>query len=119
MHNGDDDLLLAEVQSPDLVLPDTLLPGTYGYTVGRRLRERGCRELILMLTSLGSSPDRMMGLDCDDDYLIRLFAFPELLARVRELLRRDSLGRDPVLRLGDLEIDTISHQAQRSGKTVD
>jgi DNA-binding response OmpR family regulator len=75
---------------------------------------------ILMLTARDAVDDRVTGLDAGaDDYLVKPFAFRELLARVRALLRRDGRSKDPVLRLGDLEIDTVSRDVRRRGAAVD
>src|SRR5919109_42065 len=84
-----------------------------GFTVCRRLRARGRQMPILMLTARDTVDDRVAGLDSGaDDYLIKPFAFRELLARVRALLRRDGLQRDPVLRAADLEVDTVTREVR-------
>lgn len=118
--NGDDGLHLAEQEPYDLVLLDVLLPGLDGFTVCRRLRAARRAMPILMLTARDAIDDRVAGLDSGaDDYLVKPFAFRELLARVRALLRRDVLARDPVLKVADLEIDTVSHEVRRGGRPIE
>src|ERR671922_219283 len=101
--------------------PTLASEGTYaGRSVCRELRARGQQMPVLMLTARDSVDDRVAGLDCGaDDYLIKPFAFRELLARVRALLRRDGLSKDPVLRVADLEIDTVTHEVRRGGQPVE
>jgi DNA-binding response OmpR family regulator len=103
-----------------LVVLDVMLPEMDGFTVCRRLRARHRNMPVLMLTARDTVDDRVAGLDSGaDDYLVKPFAFRELLARVRALLRRDDLSKDPVLRAADLEVNTLTHEVRRSGRTVD
>ena len=119
-HDGETGVGLAESEPYDLVILDLMLPVLDGLSVCRRLRGAGRGVPVLMLTARDSIDDRVAGLDAGaDDYLVKPFAFRELLARVRALLRRDSLSRDPLLRLGDLEIDTVSHAVRRAGRSVE
>jgi DNA-binding response OmpR family regulator len=98
---------------------DVMLPRLDGYTVCQRLRAGRRNVPVLMLTARDAVDDRVTGLDSGaDDYLVKPFAFRELLARVRALLRRDGLSRDPLLRVADLEIDTVSHEVRRDGRQV-
>jgi len=120
-HDGKFGLELAVAEPYDLVLLDVLLPRIDGLTFCRRLRAYKRTFPVLMLTARDSVDDRVAGLDSGaDDYLTKPFALRELLARIRALLRRDCLSkRDPVLRLADLEIDTISHRVTRAGIPIE
>ncbi|MBV9358665.1 MAG: response regulator transcription factor [Chloroflexi bacterium] len=119
-YDGPEGLALAQAAPFDLVLLDVLLPGRDGYAVCRELRSRGHNMAILMLTARASVDDRVAGLDCGaDDYLTKPFSFRELLARIRALLRRDAGSRDPLLRAGDLQLDTVTHDVQRGGRAIE
>jgi len=119
-YDGDDGYELARLEPYDLVVLDLMLPGVDGFTVCRRLRSEQRNMPILMLTARDTVDDRVAGLDCGaDDYLTKPFAFRELLARTRALLRRDGATRDPVLRVADLELDTVSHQVRRAQQPVE
>ena len=119
-YDGEDGLHLAEIEPYDLVVLDVMLPRLDGYTVCRRLRAARRNVPVLMLTARDAVDDRVAGLDSGaDDYLVKPFAFRELLARVRALLRRDSLSRDPVLRVGDLEVDTVTREIRRGGRPIE
>ncbi|MCA9960773.1 MAG: response regulator transcription factor [Chloroflexota bacterium] len=111
---------LARENPPDLVLLDVMLPGEIdGLEVCRRLRAGGDVP-ILMLTAKEAVEDRVAGLDAGaDDYLVKPFAFNELLARVRALLRRAQPSQPQVYRFGDLELDTGTRQGQRSEHVFD
>jgi two-component system response regulator MprA len=110
---------LARDNPPDLVILDLMLPGMDGLEVCRRLRAAGDVP-ILMLTAKESIEDRVAGLDAGaDDYLVKPFAFDELLARVRALLRRAQPSQPQVFRFGDLELDTGTRQGRRAGRTFD
>lgn len=119
-HDGVEGLGLAETGEHDLIVLDVMLPGIDGFTVARRLRQKRINTPILMLTARDSVDDRVAGLDSGgDDYLTKPFAFRELLARARALLRRDALVKDPVIGVGDLEVDTVRHAVRRSGTEVE
>jgi len=119
VHNGEDALQSAREQNPDLMVLDWMLPGLDGLEVCRRMRAAGDVP-ILMLTAKDAIPDRVLGLDAGaDDYLVKPFAFDELLARIRALLRRSGPPQAEVLRFADMELDTGTHQARRGGKTVE
>lgn len=119
-HDGEDGYHLARVEPYDLIILDVMLPALDGMQVCHRLRTERCNTPILMLTARDAIDDRVAGLDCGaDDYLIKPFAFRELLARTRALLRRDAGPRDPLLRVADLEVDTVSHRVCRAGQPVD
>ncbi|MHB0871064.1 MAG: response regulator transcription factor [Chloroflexota bacterium] len=117
--DGEDGLALAEIPEYDLIVLDVMLPGLSGFEVARALRARRVNTPILMLTARDAVDDRVAGLDAGaDDYLVKPFAFRELMARMRALLRRDERVKDPVLRVGDLEVDTVSHEVRRAGRFV-
>jgi DNA-binding response OmpR family regulator len=111
---------MAETQAYDLVILDVMLPGMNGIEVTRRLRAKAITAPILMLTAKTATEDKVAGLDSGaDDYLTKPFAFAELLARVRSLLRRGSLEKSAVLSIADLELDTITHKARRASRAID
>jgi DNA-binding response OmpR family regulator len=119
-HDGEEGYQLAHLEPYDLVILDLMLPVLDGLQVCRQLRAERCNVPILMLTARDAVDDRVAGLDCGaDDYLVKPFAFRELLARSRALLRRDTNSRDPVLRIADLELDTVSHAVRRAGASVE
>src|SRR3981081_543758 len=119
--NYADGKMKATLGSFDVLILDVMLPGGNGFDVCRELRVREIGTPILMLTARDAVDDRVAGLDNGaDDYLTKPFAFRELLARIRALLRRDGLSaRDPVLRIADLQIDTVSHEVRRGSRLVE
>jgi heavy metal response regulator len=103
----------------DLVILDVMLPKQDGFAVLRTLREHRMMAPVLMLTARDSVPDRVTGLDQGaDDYLTKPFAFEELLARVRVLLRRSAAQRAPVLELADLRLDPATRQVTRGARKI-
>jgi two-component system response regulator MprA len=117
--DGQAGLEMARENPPDLVLLDIMLPGMDGYEVCQRLRAGG-EVPILMLTAKEAIEDRVRGLDAGaDDYLTKPFAFDELLARIRALLRRAQPAQPDVYRFADLELDTGTRQGRRAGQTFD
>ena len=119
-YNGEDGLELASVAPYDLLVVDVMLPKLDGLGLTNQLRAQDKHMPVLMLTARDAIDDRVAGLDSGaDDYLTKPFAFRELLARIRALLRRDGrASRDPILRVADVEIDTVSHEVRRSGKII-
>ncbi len=110
---------LAAANRYDAIVLDWLLPRKDGLAVCRELRGRGIRTPILMLTARDSLPDRVSGLDSGaDDYLTKPFAFEELLARIRALLRRSELTRPPVLKVADLTLDPVTHRVTRGAVEI-
>jgi two-component system OmpR family response regulator len=119
---GDADaaLLRADVYAYDIVVLDVMLPGRDGFAICRALRERGVAAPVLMLTARDSVDDRIRGLDAGaDDYLVKPFAFGELLARLRALVRRGPSERPPVLEVGDVRLDPAAHTVTRGGAPVE
>ncbi len=118
--DGETALELAFVNPYDLVVLDIGLPDVSGLDICRRLRDAGSDVLVLMLTARDAVADRVSGLDAGaDDYLTKPFAFDELLARVRALLRRGAVTVPPVLEVADVVLDTAAQQASRSGRALD
>ena len=110
----------AFVVAYDLIVLDWMLPGKDGLTLCRDLRQRGCKTPVLMLTARDALSDRVAGLNTGaDDYLTKPFAFDELLARVRALLRRSELVRPTVLALADLSLDLMSQRVLRGGMVLE
>jgi two-component system, OmpR family, response regulator MprA len=104
--------------APDLVVLDLMLPGIDGVTVCQRLRAERIQTLVLMLTARDATADRVRGLDAGaDDYLAKPFAYEELLARVRALLRRRTMPE--VLGFADLILDPAAHEVRRDGRTIE
>jgi heavy metal response regulator len=103
----------------DVIVLDILLPEIDGLAVCAELRRRGVQTPVLMLTARDTVEDRVAGLDSGaDDYLIKPFAFAELLARIRALLRREPALKGAILQIADLTLDTISHEVRRSGQAI-
>ncbi len=117
--DGPGALVAARDRPPDLVVLDVMLPGLDGVEVCRRLRE-GSDVPILMLTARDAISDRVNGLDAGaDDYLVKPFAYDELLARVRALLRRREPGGREILRCADLVMDVSAHEVRRGDRAVE
>lgn len=110
---------MAQASEFELILLDVMLPGMDGFQVAQRLREKGNRVPILMLTARDATPDVVQGLDLGaDDYLTKPFSFEVLLARIRALLRRGPASQSVRLRVGDLELDPGSHEVTRGGEPI-
>jgi two-component system OmpR family response regulator len=119
-HDGGDGLWMATEHDYDVVVLDCMLPGVDGFEVCRRLREAGRWSPVLMLTARGTVADRVAGLNAGaDDYLLKPFAFAELVARVQALLRRGAPARPTVLECGDLRLDPVTKKASRAGRELD
>jgi two-component system copper resistance phosphate regulon response regulator CusR len=119
-HSGEEGFFLAQTQAFDLLILDVMLPGRDGIEILRNLRRLGDRTPGLLLTSKDAVEDRVRGLDAGaDDYLVKPFAFPELRARIRALLRRGATDVSATLNLGDLVLDQVRHSVARAGKPID
>jgi heavy metal response regulator len=118
--DGDEAVRLARGGVYDAILLDIMLPGRDGFAVTAALRQNGCQTPILMLTAKGSVEDKVRGLDQGaDDYLTKPFAFAELLARLRALLRRQSSEAEAVLKIADLTMDPVTHVVFRGGRKIE
>jgi DNA-binding response OmpR family regulator len=119
--DGDEGLWYATSNLYDAIILDLMLPGRNGMDILRTLRQRESTVPVLILTARDSVSDRVQGLDAGaDDYLVKPFAFEELLARLRVLIRRGNSQhhQDAVLRIADLEIDTRSRTVKRAGQAI-
>jgi DNA-binding response OmpR family regulator len=118
--DGEEALVAVRTAPFDLIVLDIMLPGdTDGFGLCHRLRDRGVRTPVLMLTARDTVEDRVRGLDAGaDDYLVKPFDFSELLARVRALTRRHPDQRTVTVRAGPLEFDTVARQVRVRGQTV-
>ena len=111
---------LAGLGAFEVIVLDIMLPKMDGLDVCRRLRERGDKTPVLMLTARDTVEDRVRGLDTGaDDYLVKPFAFAELVARVRALSRREPSLTNAVLRVADLELDTTTRNARRGDRRIE
>ena len=118
--NGLDGLHLAASGDYDLAILDVMLPGLDGWQLLARLREQGHNLPVLFLTARDDVADRVRGLELGaDDYLVKPFAFSELLARLRTLMRRGKAKEPELLKLADLELDPLRRRAVRGGRRID
>jgi len=118
--DGDDGLHLASTEAYDLIILDVMLPRRNGWSIISELRAAGKEVPVIFLSARDAVHDRVHGLELGaDDYLVKPFAFSELLARIRIILRRHPLQQPELLRLADLELDLIRHKARRSGASLD
>jgi len=123
-HNGKDGLLMAATESFDVLVVDRMLPGLDGLSLVKTLRATGNRTPVLFLSALGEVDDRVKGLRAGgDDYLVKPYAFSELLARLEALVRRRAAeasdGRETVLHYGDLMMDLLARRVERGGREID
>jgi DNA-binding response OmpR family regulator len=117
--DGETGLWHARSGAFDAVVLDLMLPKMSGLDLLKALRKTDPKTPVLVLTAKDTTDDRVRGLDSGaDDYLVKPFAFPELLARVRALVRRRYDAKSPTLRVEDLEIDTLTRSARRGGESV-
>jgi two-component system copper resistance phosphate regulon response regulator CusR len=118
--DGEEADFKASIAPYDLIILDVMLPRKSGFELCRDLRASGSEVPILMLTARDAVEERIRGLDLGaDDYMVKPFEYPELLARVRGLLRRRTARRKEVLTVGDLRIDVGTRKVERGGKTID
>jgi DNA-binding response OmpR family regulator len=119
-HTGEEGFYLVQTESFDLVILDVMLPGRSGVEILTTMRRHGFKTPVLMLTARDAVEDRVRGLDTGaDDYLVKPFAFPELLARIRALCRRGTPETILKFRVGDLELDVVGRSATRGGITLE
>lgn len=117
---GEEGFFRVNAERFDLVVLDVMLPGRDGIEVLTTLRKRGIQTPVLILTAKDAVEDRVLGLDSGaDDYLVKPFAFPELLARLRALLRRGRPDHALRLKVGDLEMDLVTRKVTRAAQVVD
>jgi DNA-binding response OmpR family regulator len=118
--DGEEALRLIRGASHDVIVLDLMLPKRDGLSVLRDMRSSGHPARVLVLTAMDAVSDRVRGLNIGaDDYLVKPFAFEELLARVRVLVRRNYRDPGPVITVGDLVVDTTARRISRSGKDID
>ncbi len=118
--DGQDGLELARSLNFDLIILDIMLPGLDGWQVLTALRQAGRNTQVLLLTARDTVQERVRGFELGaDDYLVKPFAFSELLARVRSRLRRNPVRPQDVVRMADLEIDLLRHRATRCGQKLE
>lgn len=118
--DGQDGLFYAMNTEYDLIILDVMLPKLDGWSIIKKLRDADKQFPVLFLTARDAIEDRVKGLQLGaDDYLVKPFAFSELLARVHTLLRRGQKRQPEVLQIADLKIDHIHHKATRAGKRLD
>jgi two-component system OmpR family response regulator len=117
--SGEEALWKAESHEYDVIALDVMLPGMSGFEACRRLRERGVWTPVLMLTARDSVADRVEGLDSGaDDYLVKPFAFAELLARLRALIRRGEPERPTIVEVGNLRLDPATREVRRGDSEI-
>jgi DNA-binding response OmpR family regulator len=120
VYDGEEAEYVANATPFDVIILDVMLPKKDGFTVCKNLRTNKVNVPILMLTARDSVEDRVEGLDSGaDDYLVKPFAFPELLARVRALLRRETVSKTPELRAGDLVMNTLTREVKRGDRILE
>lgn len=119
VYDGTKGLDFALGEEYDLIILDRLLPGMDGIEICKSLRQHGNHTPVLMLTAKGQIEDRVEGLDAGaDDYLLKPFAFTELFARIRALVRRPKQTTGSVLEISDLQLNTVTYEVSRNGKPV-
>lgn len=118
-HDGEEGLYMAENYPADVIILDIMLPIMDGLTILKKLRAQDIKTPVLMLTAKDTVPDKIKGLDTGaDDYLTKPFDFTELLARIRALMRRSGEVKESLIHVGDLEIDTATHEVKRGEKII-
>ncbi len=118
-HDGEEGLYMAENYPLDAIILDVMLPVMDGLTVLGTLRKKGIKTPVLVLTARDALMDKIKGLDTGaDDYMTKPFEFSEMVARLRALIRRVGDAKEAVLRIGDLEINTASHDVKRAGEAI-
>jgi two-component system, OmpR family, copper resistance phosphate regulon response regulator CusR len=119
-HTGEDGFYMVQTQTFDLIVLDVMLPGRDGFEILSALRQLGVKTPVLLLTAKDAVEDRVRGLDAGaDDYLVKPFAFAELQARIRALMRRGIADSLKKLKTADLEIELSRHEVSRGGTKLD
>jgi heavy metal response regulator len=119
-YDGETGLYMAEMNEYDLIVLDLMIPKIDGLEILRRIRAKKNNVSVLVLTARDSVEDIVKGLDSGcDDYLTKPFAFMEFVARIRALLRRDKIDKEPLLKIGDLTLSPITHKVMRRGKEME
>ncbi|WP_129124670.1 heavy metal response regulator transcription factor [Geomonas oryzae] len=119
-NDGEDGLHLAMTETYDLIILDVMLPVKGGWAIIEELRAAGNDVPVIFLSARDAVHDRVHGLELGaDDYLVKPYAFSELLARIRIILRRHPLQQPELLRMADLELDMVRHKARRAGQSLD
>lgn len=118
-YDGEEGLYMAENFPADVIVLDIMLPKMDGLSILGRIRREGIKTPVILLTARDATADKIEGLDTGaDDYLTKPFEFGELLARIRSLLRRRTDVKEAVIRIGDLELNTASHEVRRAGRKL-
>ena len=120
--SGSESIEVISRTKPDMIILDVMLPDIDGFTVTRRIRQEGITAPVLFLTARDDTQDKVMGLTVGgDDYVTKPFSLEEVVARIRAILRRtrEQVEDDPIIRVGDLEINEDSHDVTRAGQTID
>src|SRR3990170_5303230 len=116
-HDGETGFYLSEINDYDLIVLDLMIPKIGGLEVLKRIRGKKNNVAVLVLTARNSVEDIVSGLDSGcDDYLTKPFEFIEFLARIRALLRREKIDKEPLLKVGDLTLSLVTHKVMRKGK---
>ena len=119
-HDGETGFYLSEINDYDLIVLDLMIPKIGGLEVLKRIRGKKNNVAVLVLTAKNSVEDIVRGLDSGcDDYLTKPFEFIEFLARIRALLRREKMDKEPLLKVGDLTLSLVTHKVMREGKEID
>lgn len=120
VNTGEEGFFQVHAETFDVIILDVMLPGRSGLEILKTMRDSGIRTPVLMLTARDTTEDRVRGLDTGaDDYLVKPFAYNELVARIRALLRRGAPDLGARLAISDLEMDVVRHVVTRSGKPLD
>jgi heavy metal response regulator len=120
VYDGQEGYDWARLNEYHIIILDVMLPGMDGIELCQRLRQEGRETALLMLTAKDAVENRVTGLDAGaDDYLVKPFAFRELLARLRALQRRTTQQKTTTLQVGDLKLDLLAHQVERQGLVID
>lgn len=121
LSDGNEGATQAIGEDYDIIIVDRMLPGLDGLSIVTQIREAGRKMPVLFLSALGGVDDRVNGLDAGgDDYIVKPFAFSELLARVNALSRRPQFkGQETILKVADLEVDLVSRKVTRAGEVID